>query len=303
MADKTDSVIPTDTNIDTSATASSFLDAAPSSVASTTTKAEDVLYNDFFQENSSGELTVGGKKERSGLEIAVSVMQYVATLIVIVWILFGLHVFIRSSSSGSFFESYPFLCPYLHYDIGAPANEKWCKNIDVIQREYSDKQKILEDNIITALTEYIPIKVSSSILDASPEKKFIVDTYEHKPHVNNVLEAFEKVKSNSQSVNGENIKCNGLTVTEWSNLSTQCTIYGGAIGDADTNGQIGSARIQALHFIENLGDTSKSSLILDNEPTSLGIENIPAKEAQTLGFATRTTLPIQVRYVPLVQKF
>jgi hypothetical protein len=218
-------------------------------------------------------------------------------------VLFGLHVFIRSSSSGSFFENYPFLCPYLHYDVIAPSNEKWCKNINVIQQEYADKQKILEDNIIDSLTEYIPIKVSSSILDASPEKKFIIDTYDHKPHVNNVLEAFEKVKSNSQSWNGENIKCTGLTVTDGSNLSTQCTIYGGAIGDADTNGQIGSARIRALHFIENLGDTSKSSLILDNEPTSLGIEKIAAKEAQILGFSTRTTLPIQVRYVPLVQKF
>ena len=65
MADKTDSLVPTDTNIDISATASSFLDDTPSAVTSTTTKAEDVLYNDFFQENSSGELTIGAKKERS----------------------------------------------------------------------------------------------------------------------------------------------------------------------------------------------------------------------------------------------
>ena len=99
-----------------------------------------------------------------------------------------------------------------------------------------------------------------------------------------------------------NIECTGLSVTNGSSLSTQCTIYGGAIGEADSNGQIGSARIQAMRFIENLADTSKSSLILENQPTLLGIEKINAKESTTTGFSTRTTLPIQVRYVPLIQK-
>ena len=99
-----------------------------------------------------------------------------------------------------------------------------------------------------------------------------------------------------------NIECTGLSVINGSSLSTQCTIYGGAIGEADSNGQIGSARIQAMRFIENLADTSKSSLILENQPTSLGIEKINAKETATTGFSTRTTLPIQVRYVPLIQK-
>ncbi len=84
---------------------------------------------------------------------------------------------------------------------------------------------MLEENIITGLTEYIPIKVSASILDASPEKKFIIDTYDNKPHVNEVLEAFSRVKLASQSVSG-NIECNGLTVTNGNSLSTQCTIYG-----------------------------------------------------------------------------
>lgn len=55
-----------------------------------------------------------------------------------------------------------------------------------------------------------------------------------------------------------------------------------------------------MRFIENLADTSKSSLILENQPTSLGIEKI--KNDTTVGFLTRTTLPIQVRYVPLIQK-
>ncbi len=94
-----------------------------------------------------------------------------------------------------------------------------------IGKEYADKQTILQENIIEGLTEYIPIKVSASILDASPEKKFIIDTYDTKPHVNEVLEAFGRVKLASQSVSG-NIECTGLTVTNGNSLSTQCTIYG-----------------------------------------------------------------------------
>ncbi len=103
-----------------------------------------------------------------------------------------------------------------------------------------EKNTNLEENILAALTEYIPIKVSSSILDASPEKRFIISTYNSKPHVNNVLEAFEKVKMNtqkvsSQSANEPNIKCSGITVVEGNILSTQCIIYGGDIGSDNTN--------------------------------------------------------------------
>lgn len=39
---------------------SGFLSETPNSQ-----KSEDTLYNDFFQENGSGEITLGAKKERS----------------------------------------------------------------------------------------------------------------------------------------------------------------------------------------------------------------------------------------------
>ncbi len=122
MADTQTPMVPTDINGTTSNPGSNFLDATP--VLSETVKVKDVLYNDFFQENSSGELTIGSKKERSGLEIFVSGMQYVTIFVVATVVLFGLHVFIRSSQSGSFFENYTFLCPYLHYDILSPEDEK-----------------------------------------------------------------------------------------------------------------------------------------------------------------------------------
>ena len=283
---------------------SSFLTGTSWSTSSVgeTPKATENLYNDFFQEQSSGEMVLWGKKERSGLEIISWILQYITIFVVVVGVLFALHVYVRSSQSGGFLENYSFVCPYLNYDITtAPGETNGCKNVSTIQKEYVERQNTLQDNIITGLTEYIPIKVSASILDASPEKKFIIDTFDNKPRVNEVLEAFGRVKLSSQA--GGNIECTGLTVTNWSSLSTQCTIYGWAIWDSDSNGQIGSARIQALRFIENISDTSKSSLILENQPTSLGIEKLVNKDpTANNGFQTRTTVPIQVRYVPLVQK-
>ncbi len=271
------------------------------------TKSEDILYNDFFQENNNGELIIGTKKERSGLELLVSVLEYVTITAVITGILFGLHVYIRTSKNLSFIENYPILCPYLNYDINILADQKWCKSIASFQTEYDEKNKILEENILNALAEYIPIKVSSSILDSSPEKTFIINTYASKVRVNDIMEAFEKVKTSaqkisSQSGNNENITCKGITITNSYNLSTQCTILGGAIGNSDVNGQVGSSRIQAMSFIEKLWNTAKSSFIVNTHPVSLSIANLSKDEAEKTWFSTRTVLPIQVRYVPLTEK-
>ncbi|MBX9809170.1 hypothetical protein K2X92_02150 [Candidatus Gracilibacteria bacterium] len=300
MADTSNTTGSGDTPVSQSAPESSFLNETPSSV-----KSEDTLYNDFFQENGSGEMTLGTKKERSGLEVLVNVLEYTAILAVIIGAVSALHVFVRSLDDVSFLENYPFACPYLNYDVTLPSTEKGCKNIAAIKKEYEDKKQVLEENILDALTEYIPIKVSSSILDASPEKKFIINTFQTKPRVNNVLEAFERVKSNAQKTidptTGEkNIKCTGITVTDGDTLSTQCTIEGGEIGSSNTNGQIGSSRIEALDFMEKLADTTKSSLILNNYQTSLSIGSVFDKETNT--YVTTTLIPISVRYVPLIEK-
>lgn len=93
-------------------------------------------------------MSLGGTKERSSLEILVSILQYITIFVVVIGILFGLHVYIRSSSGG-FLENYPFLCPYLHYDINAPSDEKACKNVITIGNEYTERQAILEENIIS----------------------------------------------------------------------------------------------------------------------------------------------------------
>lgn len=270
-------------------------------------KSEDTLYNDFFQENGNDEMLMGAKKERSGLELLVSILEYAVILIVIIGVLFAVHVSIRSNKGGWILDNAPFLCPYFNYDIDIADEEKWCKTIDAIGKDYVERNKSLEDNILIGLNEYIPIRISWNILDKSPELQFVLSRFASKPHVNDVLDAFEKVRTSAQKIlpqsdNKSNIECTGVSVTEWSILATQCVIYGGDIGSSNINWAIGSARIEALNFMEKIANTTQSSLILYNYPTTLSIENIASKDGQGPAFTTRTTLPIQVRYVPLVEK-
>lgn len=57
---------------------SNFLGKGPA----TEKKNDDILYNDFFQESSNGEITSGPKNNRSSMEVAVSIMRYVTILVV-----------------------------------------------------------------------------------------------------------------------------------------------------------------------------------------------------------------------------
>ncbi len=99
----------------------------------------------------------------------------------------------------------------------------------MLETIYLEKQKQLETNIVNQLAVYIPIKVSSNIIDASSEKTFIVDTYNNKVDVKNMIEQFETVRKNASSIMSDNIICSGINITDGARLSTQCTVYGGAI--------------------------------------------------------------------------
>jgi hypothetical protein len=137
----------------------------------------------------------------------------------------------------------------------------------MLAEEYEKKEQELQDEIINYLTEYIPIKVSQNIMDASPERKFIFDTYDNKIYVDKIMDRFEVEKKAAQYVGGDNIECNGITITERNKVSTQCTIYGGDIGDDDENRKLGSARIEAMRFIDRISNTANSQFILINPPT------------------------------------
>jgi hypothetical protein len=78
---------------------------------------------------------------------------------------------------------------------------------------FSKKKSDLEQQIVEKLNEYIPIKLTKNILATSPEKKFAEDTYKQKLHIDVVMNKFEEVRNSAKSLMGNNIICNGLSVT------------------------------------------------------------------------------------------
>lgn len=261
------------------------------------------IYNDFFQETSDGNISIGPKAQKSGLEVATSILGYIVPIAVFFWAVGAGHIFLRTQEKSTFAENYQFLCPYLNYGITLPDNEeKGCRTITMIADEYEKKEKELQEQIIAYLTEYIPIKVSQNIMDASPERKFIFDTFQSKVFVDKIMDRFELEKKAAQYPWADNIICNGITITQRDRVSTQCTIYGGNIGDDDSNRKLWSARIEALRFIERISNTAKSQFIVLNPPTTLNIEMAGAEgELVSNLFKTRTTLQLELQYVPLDQ--
>lgn len=258
-------------------------------------------YGDFFQETSDGNISIGTKVKKSELEVATDILGYVVPIAIVIGLLWMLHVFIRTQQSSSFAENYSFICPYLNMGIDAP--DKECKTLTMIDAEYKWRIDRLETEIVDGLTEFIPIKISKNIIDASPEKDFIVSTFENKVHVDDIINQFEKMRKWSVYNDTENIECNGISITNGDTLSTQCTIYWWKIGADDSNNRLWSARIEALSFLENLSNTTSSKFILLNPPTSLNVEFIsPGEDTISVLFETRTTIQIQVRFVPFNQK-
>ena len=77
-----------DNNLDsTTGTSTGTENTNSSFINESTTKTEDSLYNDFFQENGNEEITLSAKKERSGLEVLVNVLEYITMFVVVTGIL------------------------------------------------------------------------------------------------------------------------------------------------------------------------------------------------------------------------
>lgn len=143
------------------------------------------------------------------------------------------------------------------------------------------------------MNEYIPIKIAKNLIATSPEKKFIIDTYKNKVRVDITIQKFFELLEKSQYTSIDNIDCKGISIGTDGDLSTLCNIYGKDIGEDDSNGRLGSSRIETISFIDELSNTTKNQFIFLNPPTSLGIEPILENGI----FTTRTTIPVRVRYV------
>ncbi len=258
----------------------------------------DAIYSDFFQETSDGKISVGSKAKKSGLEIFTTVLWFIVPITVVIAVFGSIHVFLRTQETSNLVENYQFLCPYMNYGVNLEAGDRWCKTITAINTQYVDKEKTLQEDILKKLNEYIPIKISKNLIATSPERKFIVQAYAHKVRVDEIISKFDELVQESQYTSWPNIECKGISISKDWTLSTLCNIYGKDIGADDSNGRLGSARIEAMNFIGELSNTSKNHFIFLNPPTSLSIEKI---EGNGL-FTTRTTIPVQVKYFSLSEK-
>lgn len=294
---------------------SSFMaeNTSPSSAPVTTTSESDFLkssstqdtsnvYGDFFQETSDGTLSIWPKAQKSGIEILTTVLSYIVPVVAIVALVTVIHVFIRTREDSSFAENYQFLCPYINYGVELDSENKRCKTMTAITKEYQDKNTELQSNIVELLTEYIPIKISKNIIDASPEKRFIIETFANKVHPDEVIKQFDSVVRKAQYTNEKNIECNGINITNGDTIATQCTIYGGAIGDDDANRKLWSARIEALRLSDILWNTVESQFVFMNPPTTLTTEEVGNVDEIPSIFKTRVVLPVQLKYVPIKQE-
>ncbi len=261
----------------------------------------DSTYSDFFQETSDGNISIWPKAQKSGLEITTNVLSYIVPIVIVIALFWVFHVFIRSGwAAQSIKETYTFLCPYLSYGVNLSAEEKSCQTLSSIWGVYKKKRTDLEWNIINKLAEYIPIKITKNLLIASPERNFIVDTYKNKIHMDEIMNQFEDARKSGISLTGDNVVCNGMSITGDGNLTTQCTVYGWALWDDDENWKLGSARIEALRFLGSLSDTSKSKFILLNPPSSLSMEIVSGPDFPE--YKSRTTISIQLQYIPFTEK-
>jgi hypothetical protein len=261
------------------------------------TNQADSTYNDFFQENGDGNISIGKKTQKSWLEITTTILGYMLPVFIVLTLLWSFHVYIqRGGWAQAIKENYKFLCPYLNYAVTLPSDEHKCDPLGIIESSYNKKRSDIETEIIAKLNEYIPIKLTKSILLGSPERKFAETVYDNKLHMDVVMRKFEEVRNSAKSLEGNNSVCNGISISGDGMITTQCTIYGNSSGNDDENGNLGSARIEALRFINTIADTAKSQFILLNPPTSLSMESVDTKDFSK--FVTRTTLSIQAKYVP-----
>jgi hypothetical protein len=264
------------------------------------------MYGGFFQETSDGNISIGQKPTKSPLETITGTFSFILPILIISTVLLSGHVYLRSLPDSAMISNYQFLCGYINFDTMATNDaDRGCKTFTMIQKDFTERKNNLSENIMDLHLEYIPIKASKNLIDASPEKKFIIESFENKIFVDEILKKFESARKNSLYQRSPNIECIGLSITNGNTLSSQCTIYGAEIGSEDGPGKLGSSRIEALKFLNTLSNTPLSSFILMNPPVNLNIELLTETSQERIknpDFKSRTTIPVQVRYVPFVKK-
>ncbi len=263
---------------------------------------KEALYSNFFQKGKDGKITVWQRKSKTLLEFLTQIFAFITPIVALLTIWALVHVLIKWQETNDFAENFPIFCGYLNSWLKSNWDTDFdCKTVDMVQKEYKEKNKKQDAAIVDVLSFYIPVKVSENLLDTSPEKKFVVNTFKNKSDINAIIQKFKEMTEYSQNSGKKHIVCTGINIKDGDTLSTQCNVYGMNMWD---DSPLNSARIEALKFTEFLADTNRSQFILTHPPTTLTTEEyIPgSSDDEFFWYATRTSLPIAVKYIPFTPK-
>ncbi len=243
-------------------------------------------------------IRIGPKSRKPLIEVATNIL-WVVLILFLLWIgLISLDVWFRQQDENVLAAKYSFLCPYTHV---------WVEKV-----EPDDcRTEVLQKEILTELAEYIPIKVSKNLIDGSPEKAFIEETYAWKLDYQKIIGRFEEIITKQSEGYRDKILCDGLQMTEKWDLSTQCIVYGGEVWSDGENGRLGSSRLETLKFIDALGRTEMYGFILKNPPSELTAEELQSGSDSTSDatnewsviskdFKTRTAISINLQNTWLI---
>lgn len=230
-----------------------------------------------------------------------TVLTFVTPIVVVIAILAGGYAYVRSQETNSMAENFPFLCGILTTGINTEDPNHHCQTPLFIQSDQEQKAAMLEKNIVEQLSVYIPLKLSAAVAASSPEKKFATTTYDKKVNANDIISQFEKIRKAAQSPTIGNIVCTQMNISNATSLTVQCDVYGGDIGEIDTR-SLGSARIEAIRFIERLSDTQSSQFLVETPPTTLSVSAITDNEKLPAYIKTKTTLTLTMKYFPTTSK-
>lgn len=207
------------------------LGSETSFVSSAANQASDSAYSDFFQETSDGQISMGPKAEKSGLEIATTIFGYLVPITILATALLSAHVYLKTLDDTTIVEKYDFICKYINGAVPIDEADKKCKSLPQIETDYQVKITALTEETIKYLNEYLPIKISKNLLATSPEKAFIVKTFQRKLDVRKIMQEFYTAVDISQWNKAKNIICTGVSITQAGNVTSQCTVYGMGVGE------------------------------------------------------------------------
>lgn len=264
----------------------------------TETHQKDALYADLFQQNEDGELVKKQNTKKSPLEIISKILTVVMPILLIGAILGAGYAYVRGQEDNSMAENFPFLCGILTAGIETDDPAYSCQTAMFIQADQEKKYTTLEKNIVEQLSVYLPIKLLSTTLHDRLEVKEAKKIFTNKVNATEIIEQFEKVRKAAQSPNMQNVVCNQMNIQNGNTLTVQCEVYGGNVGDVD-NRALGSSRIEAIRFIEQLSATEMSGFLLETPPTTLSIEDVSKDEKISPIFKTKTTLTLSMKYLSL----